>query len=57
MPDTKIGFNISTEILYHVSGLPRELYKPTIEVDVSGQKPGEDVILNKAMEYLKGQLK
>jgi len=57
MPNTKIGFNISTERLYHVNGLPRELYKPTVEVDVSGQKPGNDPIMNVAMDYLIRQLK
>ncbi len=59
MPNTKIGFNIATERLYHVSGLPRELFRPAIEVDVTGQKPGEggDVIMNTAMEYLRRRLK
>jgi C-terminal processing protease CtpA/Prc len=58
MPNSKIGFNIATERLYHINGLPRELYKPTIEVNVSGQKPGEDgdIILKTAIEYLKHQL-
>ncbi len=54
MPNTKIGFNIPTERLYHVSGSPRELYKPTIVVDVSKQKPTADgdVILNSAIAFL-----
>ena len=59
MPNTKIGFNISTERLYHVNGLPRELFKPAVEVNAGGQKPGPDgdIILNTAMEYLKRGLK
>jgi C-terminal processing protease CtpA/Prc len=57
MPDTKIGFNIATERLYHVEGSPRELYNPTLLVDVDGQKPGNDVIMNTALDYLKKTLK
>jgi carboxyl-terminal processing protease len=59
MPNTKIGFNIPTERLYHVSGLPRELYKPTIVVDVTKQKPGAggDVILNRALAFLNNKTK
>ncbi|MBS1532215.1 MAG: hypothetical protein JSU01_18070, partial [Bacteroidetes bacterium] len=52
MPNTKIGFNIATEKLYHVNGLPREFYNPAIMVDVSNQKPGNDVILHTAIKYL-----
>ena len=54
MPITRIGFNIATERLYHVDGSPRERYKPTIVVDVTGQKPGEDgdVILRTARSFL-----
>ncbi|MGZ3765798.1 MAG: hypothetical protein ACXVA2_14105, partial [Mucilaginibacter sp.] len=59
MPNTKIGFNISEERLYHVNGTPRELYKPTVEVDVTKQKPGNDgdIILNSAITFLKNKLK
>jgi C-terminal processing protease CtpA/Prc len=57
MPNTKIGFNISIERLYHVNGSPRELYSPAILVDLSNQKSGNDVILNAAMGYLKGIVK
>jgi carboxyl-terminal processing protease len=52
MPNTKIGFNIATERLYHVNGQPRELFEPTIKVDVAHQKPGNDVILRTAINYL-----
>ena len=57
MPNTKIGFNIPTERLYHVSGLPRELFKPAIEVDVTKQRPGVDVILNRAVAFLNNKTK
>ena len=30
MSETKIGFQIPTERLYHVNGTPREKYQPTI---------------------------
>lgn len=53
MPNTRIGFNISMERLYHVNGSPRELYNPAILVDLLKQTPGNDVILNTAMNYLK----
>src|SRR5581483_8587784 len=52
MPNTKIGFNIATERLYHVNGLPREFYEPAIKVDMARQKPGNDVILRTAINYL-----
>jgi C-terminal processing protease CtpA/Prc len=59
MPNTKIGFNISEERLYHVNGTPRELYKPAIEVDVTKQKAGNngDVILNSALTFLKDKIR
>ena len=52
MPNTKIGFNIATERLYHVNGKPRELFNPAIPVDVSSQAPGNDLILKAAINYL-----
>jgi len=57
MPNTKIGFNIATERLYHVNGLPREFYNPAITVDVSKQEPGNDVILHTAIKYLHNKTK
>ena len=30
MTETQIGFQIPTERLYHINGIPREKYKPTI---------------------------
>lgn len=53
MPNTKIGFNIATERLYHINGSPREFYNPAILVDVTGQKRGYDVIMQTAINYLK----
>ncbi|MES2113426.1 MAG: S41 family peptidase [Bacteroidota bacterium] len=59
MPNTKIGFNITAERLYHINGRPRELFKPAIEVDVTKQKPvpDGDVILNKAILFLKNKIR
>ncbi len=58
MPNTKIGFNIVDERLYHINGSPRELFEPAIKVDVTKQKPGDggDVILNTAITYLKNKI-
>jgi carboxyl-terminal processing protease len=57
MPNTKIGFNISTERLYHINGNPRESYKPTIPVAMVKQQPGEDLILKTAIDFLKPKSK
>jgi C-terminal processing protease CtpA/Prc len=57
MPNTKIRFNFPTERLYHINGQPRELYKPTIEVDVTKQSTGNDVILARALAYLRDKVK
>jgi carboxyl-terminal processing protease len=59
MPNTRIGFNIATERLYHINGTPRELFKPAIAVDVTKQTAAKDgdVILNRAIRYLKQQIK
>jgi carboxyl-terminal processing protease len=57
MPNTKIGFNIATERLYHVNGSPREFFNPAIPVDVSSQAPGNDVILKTAINYLNKHIK
>ena len=56
MPSTKIGVNIATERLYNINGQPRELYNPTIVVNVTSQKPGNDVIMRTAIDYLKKKL-
>ncbi|MEP6949586.1 MAG: S41 family peptidase [Ginsengibacter sp.] len=55
MPNTKIKFHFPTERLYHINGLPRELFEPKIEVDVSKQKAGTDWFLKKAFSYLEAK--
>ncbi|MBS1527603.1 MAG: peptidase [Bacteroidetes bacterium] len=57
MPNTKIGFSIATERLYHVNGQPREFYNPAIAVDVRAQNAGNDVILQTAINYLHKTIK
>jgi C-terminal processing protease CtpA/Prc len=47
-----IGFSFPAEKLFHINGSPRETFIPGILVDLAGQKPGEDRILKKAMEFL-----
>ncbi|MGZ8551084.1 MAG: S41 family peptidase [Chitinophagaceae bacterium] len=53
MPESKIGFSFPVEKLFHVSGLPRELFVPTVKVDLTKQKPGEDLILSRALQHFK----
>ncbi|WP_276090390.1 S41 family peptidase [Pedobacter sp. JY14-1] len=55
MPGTKIGFNISTERLYHINGTARECYQPAIKVSMANQHPGDDPILAKAIDFLKAK--
>jgi C-terminal processing protease CtpA/Prc len=50
LPNTRIGFSIPVEKLFHVSGLPREAFVPPVEVTFSGS--GQDEILQKALNYL-----
>jgi len=57
MPETKIGFNIPVERLYHVNGKPREFFEPAIKVNVESQKPGRDLIMLAALRYLKNIIK
>jgi len=52
LPNTKIGFSFPVERLFHINGTPRENFAPTIVVDPGG-KPGEDLILEEALKYLK----
>ncbi|MEO6150641.1 MAG: S41 family peptidase [Mucilaginibacter sp.] len=56
MPNSKIGFNFTTERLYHINSTPREQFNPTITVDVTTQKPGNDVILNTALDFLRHKI-
>jgi C-terminal processing protease CtpA/Prc len=50
--NTKIGVNITTERLYHVNGMPRELFNPAVMVDLKNQSPGNDLILQSALQLL-----
>jgi len=52
MPNTKIGFSFPVEKLYHVNGIPRELFTPKIVVDQTNQKVNEDRVLETALGYL-----
>ena len=48
-----IGFSFPAEKLFHINGSPREKFIPGILVELTGQKPGEDRILEKGIEALK----
>ncbi|TGD81647.1 S41 family peptidase [Hymenobacter wooponensis] len=52
LPNAGFGFNIPTERLYRVDGLPRENFVPAERVDPAAQAGG-DATLDKAVEYLK----
>ncbi len=51
MPNSNIGFKISTQKMYHVDGTPREDYRPKIQVEITNKK--DDEILKRALTYLK----
>lgn len=55
MPNTKIHFTFPAERLYHINGLPREQYIPPVFIDQQkeNKKPGTDIFITKALEYLK----
>jgi len=53
LPNTKIGFNIPVEKLFHVNGTPRELFKPAVQVDLLLQKDNQDLILDTALDYFR----
>jgi C-terminal processing protease CtpA/Prc len=57
MPETKIHFSFTAERLYHVNGLPREKYKPQIEIDLRKaiNNPGPDIFMSSALKYLNGK--
>jgi C-terminal processing protease CtpA/Prc len=57
MPNTKIRFTFPAERLYHINGLPREQYIPPgfIDLQKENKKPGADVFMEKALEYLKSK--
>ncbi len=55
MPNTKIHFTFTAEKLYHINGLPREDYMPPVFIDwrKEEEKPGRDVFMEKAFQFLK----
>jgi carboxyl-terminal processing protease len=55
MPNTKIRFTFPIERLYHVNGLPREEYIPSIFIDwqKAESKINSDIFIEKALQYLK----
>jgi carboxyl-terminal processing protease len=57
MPETKIRFTFPNERLYHVDGLPREEYIPTMFTNwQKGElKPGADLFMEKALQFLKNK--
>ncbi|HET9826551.1 MAG TPA: S41 family peptidase, partial [Chitinophagaceae bacterium] len=52
MPNTGIGFSFPAEKLYHVNGIPREKFRPAIEIDLSNKRNNEDLILKEALKYV-----
>jgi C-terminal processing protease CtpA/Prc len=55
MPVSKIRFTIPNERLYHINGSAREQYIPPVFIDwrKAEEKPGSDICMQKALEYLK----
>lgn len=54
LPNTKIGVNFPTEKLFHVDGMPREKFTPTVMVDLlkkENQKK-EDAIFEAGLKVL-----
>lgn len=54
MPNTKIHFTFPAERLYHINGLPRELYVPPIFIDWRKDEGNndKDVFIAKALQFL-----
>ena len=55
LPHTGIGFNLPAEKLFHVNGLPRESYRPTVMVDLSLPSTEADPILAAGLAQLRLQ--
>jgi carboxyl-terminal processing protease len=57
LPNTKIGFSLPTERLYHIRGMPREVFRPLIQVDMTQEKPSthDDIILDRALQYIENK--
>ena len=56
MPDSKIRFTFPVERLYHINGLPRENFSPSILIDLVKEKnkSAADIFIDKAYQYLNG---
>src|SRR5262249_42149803 len=52
LPHTDIGINVPNERLYHVSGTPRESFRPAVLVDVARAGPGRDPFVDAAVRML-----
>ncbi len=54
MPDSKIRFTFPVERLYHINGLPRENFLPSMLIDLTKEKNNlmGDVFIDKAWQYL-----
>ncbi len=57
LPYTKFRVNFTAEKLYHINGIPREEYVPNIEVDLTQQTNGVDLILQTGLAELRKQLR
>jgi len=57
LPKTGIAINVPAERLYHVNGTPRESIVASVDVDLAGTDPEEDVVLRKAVEVLNGRMR
>jgi C-terminal processing protease CtpA/Prc len=56
LPNSKIGFTFPAERLYHVNGLPREKYMPSILIHPANVPSSQatDVFIEKALNYFRG---
>jgi C-terminal processing protease CtpA/Prc len=54
MPETHIHFTFPAERLYHINGLPREQYLPSIYINwrKNEYQPGTDIFIEKAIQFL-----
>jgi C-terminal processing protease CtpA/Prc len=52
LPHSQIGFSFPSEKLFHVNGTPREVFQPTLPVDIRLQRKNEDLILKAAVQYI-----
>jgi C-terminal processing protease CtpA/Prc len=52
LPHSHIGYSFPSEKIFHVNGTPREVFQPTLPVDVRLQRKDEDLILKTAVNYI-----